>query len=280
MVYLLFSVQLPRISDFARPSENNNVLSISTSEDEHLAETFSSMSLESSANINNDTCSTVSSMDDVIKTVKQEEFKIVCEKRIELLLELAETKHLFGIPRECIELLDSLVRHTGISRNHILLTLEKIRVNHLFSSLALEFGVSNSEASRIFASTLPLLAHHLRKFIYWPSRESILRNLPMAFRENYSDVESIIDRFEIKMEKSKEPVEQSDWSEYKKSNTLKYLISCTPDGMINFVSEGFSGRVSDQVLFQDCKFFDESPRKCEIMADRGFKFVDRMVMDR
>lgn len=167
MVYLLFSVQLPRISDFARPSENNNVLSISTSEDEHLAETFSSMSLESSANINNDTCSTVSSMDDVIKTVKQEEFKIVCEKRIELLLELAETKHLFGIPRECIELLDSLVRHTGISRNHILLTLEKIRVNHLFSSLALEFGVSNSEASRIFASTLPLLAHHLRKFIYW-----------------------------------------------------------------------------------------------------------------
>lgn len=46
----------------------------------------------------------------------------------------------------------------------------------------------------------------------------------MAFRENYSDVESIIDGFEIKMEKSKEPVEQSD-TKIKYTKVSNFLYS-------------------------------------------------------
>ncbi|KAI8425266.1 hypothetical protein MSG28_007055, partial [Choristoneura fumiferana] len=51
---------------------------------------------------------------------------------------------------------------------------------------------------------------------------------------------------EIEIQKPKNVIHQAlTWSEYKNANTFKYLISCTPDGLIRFVSKGYGGRVSD-----------------------------------
>jgi len=38
------------------------------------------------------------------------------------------------------------------------------------------------------------------------------------------------------------------WSQHKHYNTAKYLISITPQGVINFISRGWGGRTSDQFI--------------------------------
>lgn len=87
---------------------------------------------------------------------------------------------------------------------------------------------------------------------------------PQPFGQ-YGNVESIIDCFEIEIEKPTKAVKQSiSWSEYKKCNTLKYLIS------------GYGGRVSDMILL-DSGYLDILPEGVLVMADRGFKHVENAI---
>lgn len=113
------------------------------------------------------------------------------------------------------------------------------------------FGVSESFCCRIFNKTIKLISGYFKEFIYWPDKNNIQNLLPIPFRYRYSDVQSIIDCLEIEIPKSSIPIEQSlTWSDYKKCNTLKYLISSTPDGFINFIFEGYGGRSSDVLLVE------------------------------
>lgn len=96
--------------------------------------------------------------------------------------------------------------------------------------------------------------------------------MPRSFRINYSRATSIIDCFEIEIQKPSDPVKQaSTWSEYKKWNTMKYLVSATSDGVINFVSKGFGGRTSDVNIVKNSNDIDFLPENSCVMADRGFK---------
>ncbi|XP_018576963.1 uncharacterized protein LOC108915422 [Anoplophora glabripennis] len=86
-------------------------------------------------------------------------------------------------------------------------------------------------------------------------------------------VQSIIDCLEIEIEQSSNAPHQAlTWSNYKKTNTLKYLISSTPDGIINFISEGFGGRITDKEIIEASDFLNALP-PCDVMADRGFKAI-------
>ena len=38
------------------------------------------------------------------------------------------------------------------------------------------------------------------------------------------------------------------WSTYKHHNTVKYLISITPQGTVSFISKGYGGRASDKYI--------------------------------
>ena len=63
----------------------------------------------------------------------------------------------------------------------------------------------------------------------------------------------------------------------KKANTLKYLVSCSPDGFLNFISLGYGGRISDTHLYKISKLEEKLPEKCTVMADRGFKHIDTLL---
>ena len=64
-------------------------------------------------------------------------------------------------------------------------------------------------------------------------KESVRKMLPIPLRENFSNVYIIIDAFEIQINKPSHPDHQAlSWSDYKKCNTLKYLIAITCDGTI------------------------------------------------
>ena len=108
----------------------------------------------------------------------------------------------------------------------------KVKLDDSFERLGHMFGISKSRASVTFSTYAPLFSSHLKQFVYWPSREFIRVRVPLAFRKRYSDVESIIDAFEIQIEKPSNVMWQGQtWSHYKHCNTLKYLISITPDGL-------------------------------------------------
>uniref|UniRef100_A0A8D8SVQ7 DDE Tnp4 domain-containing protein n=1 Tax=Cacopsylla melanoneura TaxID=428564 RepID=A0A8D8SVQ7_9HEMI len=70
------------------------------------------------------------------------------------------------------------------------------------------------------------------------------------------------------------------WSAYKKCNTIKYLIACTPDGTCCFISEGWGGRTSDSVILKKSGFLDKIEPGVQIMADRGFKHVERDIAEK
>ena len=170
--------------------------------------------------------------------------KMMNEKRISFMkyLIVNDPKMYIGIDKPWILLIELLSNRTSCDHNHVLLTLIKVKLNDSFSRLGDQFGISVSQASRIFSQIIGPLAHFLTTLIYCPDRESRMKNMPIPFRYNFSHVAAIIDAFEIEIEKPTNPVyEVLTWSVYKKANTLKYKIYCTPDGFINFVSIGYEG---------------------------------------
>ena len=60
------------------------------------------------------------------------------------------------------------------------------------------------------------------------------------------------------------------YSNYKSTNTIKYLIGITPSGGISFLSAGWGGKASDKLITLNSGFLDMlSPGDC-VLADRGF----------
>ena len=70
------------------------------------------------------------------------------------------------------------------------------------------------------------------------------------------------------------------WSDYKKCNTVKYLVSITPDGLINFISTGKPGRCSDMELLRGSAYLDCLRPGSTVLADRGFKEVEADLIAR
>lgn len=66
----------------------------------------------------------------------------------------------------------------------------------------------------------------MREFIVWPPKSEVAQRLPIAFKSRYSNVQSIIDCFEIQILKPGNPLHQSlTWSEYKGCKHNKILNS-------------------------------------------------------
>ena len=63
----------------------------------------------------------------------------------------------------------------------------------------------------------------------------------------------------------------STWSQYKHHNMAKFLVACTPNGTISFVSPVFVGSISDIELTRESGFLTTLQDKpgISIMADRG-----------
>ena len=52
----------------------------------------------------------------------------------------------------------------------------------------------------------------------------------------------------------------------------------TPNGLINFMSEGYGGRASDVLITKECGFIDAIPEGTEVMTDRGFKHIESLLL--
>ena len=89
----------------------------------------------------------------------------------------------------------------------------------------------------------------------------------------------VADCFELFIEKPSELLAKlCTWSQYKHYNTVKYLISITPQGIISFISNGWGGRVSDKHIVEHSGYLNKLLPGDVILADRGFDVSDSVAM--
>ena len=120
-----------------------------------------------------------------------------------------------------------------------LIVLMKLRLNLGDQDIAYKFAVSQSTVSRYFNKWLDILYHKLSVFVSWPEREQLLKTMPAEFRKTFAKCAIIIDCFEAFIERPTSLMARAQtWSNYKKHNTVKFLIGVTPQGTTGFISKG------------------------------------------
>ena len=168
---------------------------------------------------------------------------------------------------------ERLYRHKLDPLNQFFLTLIKLRLNLHETDLAIRFGVSQSIVSKYFITWVNFLYHHLSEIDWFPSVDQVYGTLPLVFKEKYSSTYCILDATEIFIETPSDLfLQSSTWSNYKQHNTGKFLVACTPNGAIIFVSNVFAGSISDPELTRESGLLQKLTGKhgVSIMADRGF----------
>lgn len=205
------------------------------------------------------------------------EKSLICEMNMRLMQQ--SLCHYTGIPSEATYVIDLITKNSGVSKRNLFLILRKIRHNESLRILGDAFGITRQQAGNIFRFDLEKVATCLQPFVYWPEKSYIKRNLPLQFKHKYKDVQVIIDAFETAILKPGKPLDQAlSWSQYKHANTVKYLIGCSPDGMIIFISKGFLGRISDKEIVRRSGFLNFVKQGTIVMADRGFKDLNEDII--
>ena len=132
----------------------------------------------------------------------------------------------------------------------LMLVLMKLRLNLGDQDLAFRFGVNQSTISRCISKWVDVMYVCLKALIKWPERELLMKTMPMDFRKSFKNCVTIIDCFEVLMERPTNlRARAQSWSNYK-HNTVKFLIGIAPQGAITFISKGWGGRASDVHIIQ------------------------------
>lgn len=159
-----------------------------------------------------------------------------------------------------------------------LLTLLKLRLNLLTFFLADIFGVSPTRVSQVYTTWINVMSSVFSRTIRMPDRTLVKKHMTPAFKKDFPDTTAIIDCTEIPIEKPRQPKAQSlTYSSYKSRNTLKALVSITPTGAFNFISDLWGGNTSDRYITKESGFLDCVRPGDEIMADRGFLIRDLLL---
>ena len=146
--------------------------------------------------------------------------------------------------------------------------------------LAHLFKVSVSTVSRVFITWLNFMYLRLGQINIWPSRTAIDKTMPEDFKKKYSSTRVIIDCTEVRCQMpSSLQLNGELFSNYKHRTTLKGLIGISPGGAITFISQLYTGSISDREIvarsgFLDLPFEDND----SVMADKGFTIQDLLPL--
>ena len=155
--------------------------------------------------------------------------------------------------------------------NQYLITLMKLRLDLGEQDLAYRFGINQSTVSRYISKWVDILFTKLFFLIQWPERDQLVKTMPADFREHFRKCTLIIDCFEIFMQRPTSlKARAQTFSNYKKHNTVKFLIGITPQGSVAFISKGWGGRASDVYITENCGVLQKLLPGDIVLADRGF----------
>ena len=102
-----------------------------------------------------------------------------------------------------------------------------------------------------------------------------------AFKKSYPETFIVIDATELRCKiPSNLSLQSQHYSTYKSHTTLKGLVCIAPDGCFIFISQLFTGSISDKELVQQSGILQPLelvPAGKSVMADRGFEIQDLLV---
>ena len=144
--------------------------------------------------------------------------------------------------------------------------------------LADSFGISSTGASFATQTWFVLLSRELKFLIKWPFKEQIIMNLPYAFTQS-SNTRAIIDCTEYYFQKPQSPAAQNkSRSDYKHSNTFKQLVGSSRNEAFIFLSQLYSGRISDREITEKCSCLNKLVPGDDVMAEHGFTIRDLLAL--
>ncbi|XP_056136537.1 uncharacterized protein si:dkey-56d12.4 [Lampris incognitus] len=168
-------------------------------------------------------------------------------------------------------------------RDQVLMTLVKLKTNHVIGALSRQFRVSQSMAGKIISYWIDKLEEVLRPLIPWLPRETVRATMPAAFKMHFSNTTCIVDCSESLLQKPQKLDSRgesySHYCHYYSHNTVKYLVAIAPCGLIVFVSAAYGGRCSDKFITMDSGILDYLMPEDEVMADRGFT-INNLLFER
>ena len=166
-------------------------------------------------------------------------------------------------------------RHRGVSEriDQFFVTLIKLRTGITFDFISIHSNIAKTTLIDIFWKWMDVIHTNLSFLIRSPDPEAVRRTLPHVFCTSYPRLTCIVDCFEIFIDQPKNlQARAKTYSNYKKHNTMKVFIGCTPLGAISFLSSAWGGRVSDIELIRKSGFMNPDLHEPgdQILADRGF----------
>ena len=170
-------------------------------------------------------------------------------------------------------------RHLTL-KDEYFLTLCRLRQGFKEDHLAHLYGISQTTVSRVIISWINFMYLKFSTIPVWPSRVQIDKHMPADFKERYPSTRVIIDCTEIRCQMPKSMRLNSElFSSYKNHTTLKSLVGISPGGALTFVSQLYTGHLSDREIVTRSGFLKlPFNRGDAVMADKGFTVEDLLPL--
>ena len=142
--------------------------------------------------------------------------------------------------------------------------------------LANLYGVVQSTVSRGFIQWINFMYLKFGQICIWPSKAVVQQTMPLDFKEKFPTTRVKIDCTEVFCEMPSSLLLNSElFSSYKNHVALKGLVGISPSGAITFVSQLYTGSISDREIVVRSgllsQAFDDGD---SVMADKGFQIQD------
>ena len=152
--------------------------------------------------------------------------------------------------------------------------LMKLRLGLTNNFLGSLFHIGPGTISQILNTWVKVLANELRPLIFWPSKLVVVDSLPPSLRRDYYNLRCTLDCTEVFIERPRQlALQAATWSDYKKHNTIKFLVCISPNGYISFLSSCWGGRALDRHIVRESGFLELMEHGDLVIADRGFTML-------
>lgn len=158
-----------------------------------------------------------------------------------------------------------------------LMTLIHIKEGVQIRWLSDLFGLSESSVSNILITWISVLYGVFKNWLKYPSPDTVRRNLPYSYPEEYRDTRVILECAEfLTVKPANFSAHSATYSSYERDSTVKVLVGITPAGLITFVSDVYGGNTSDRHIAEK-EFIHKVMPGDVIMADRSFDIADLLA---
>ena len=164
------------------------------------------------------------------------------------------------------------------ARDQILLSVVWLRVYPTHDVLGYFFGVSQPTVGRYIQRVLPVLAQTGQDAMRMPDPGRKRRHGLAGLLAEMPDLVVVIDSFEQKIQRPKDPVERDDfYSGKKKTHTLKSQVSVdAATGEVVDISDSVPGPTADIPLLKQSGVLEKLPAGIGGMGDSGYQGIDTL----